>query len=326
MADALGSGPSEGNFIGVQVPFWADSIRLYSTMNPFFSAQNKTQTSEKKVILTGASGLIGREAVKPLEEAGFKVYALDSKNTDLFDYDAVDSFLKKINAQYLLHFAWITDGDYLENPVNLKYKEASLNLLSSFKKYGGKRAVMAGTCFEYAFKNSLLKETDLIKPKSLYAECKTELFNRSLEYCRKNNLSLGWGRIFYVFGNNENPKRLTGTLINSFKANKKVIINTGELIRDYMYAKDIAAAFVKLLESNAEGAVNICTGKGVTLKEFAQTFARILKKENLLEIRNDKTSQPPFIAGDNTRLKKEAGYSPRYTLEEAVWEIVREVP
>lgn len=279
--------------------------------NPIVSGRDLTHPSfkkfdspftGKKVVLTGATGLIGKEAVQPLKDAGFEVYCLTSKNCNLFDYGAVDRFFERVKPEYLLHFAWMTGGDYLTNPINYDYVDASMNMLKAFHKHGGKRAVYAGTCFEYAFKNEPLKETDPLEPKTLYAQCKVELCKKATEYCERNNISFAWGRIFYVYGHNEKEGRLTQLIISKLKNNEEVVINHGQLIRDYMYSKDIALAFVTILLSDYKDCVNVCTGKGITIGDFALNFGKIINKEKLISIRNEVTEQPISIVGDNSIL------------------------
>lgn len=267
----------------------------------------------KKVILTGATGLIGKEAIKPLLDCGFEVFALtiDKENTDcgiewincnIFDELSVKNVFAEIKPDYLLHFAWIATGDYLMSDINYKFIDSSLNMLREFKNNGGKRAVFAGTCFEYKFKDEPLKETDELNPTTIYAKCKNELREKAQKYCLDNNISFGWGRIFYVYGHGENEKRLVPHVINSLKNNKEVVIENGSLIRDYMYSRDIAVSFVKFLDSDSEGIVNICTGEGVSLGEYAQIIAEELNKINLLVIKNEKTIQPKIIIGNNEKL------------------------
>lgn len=275
----------------------------------------------KRVVLTGSTGLIGKEAIKPLEDLGFEVFCLTSKNCNLFDEVAVQEFFKEVKPQYLLHFAWYTKEGYLESDLNPKYVEASLNMLKIFKNNGGKRAIFAGTCFEYRFKDEPLKETDELNPQSLYAKCKCELREKAEKYSEENDISFGWGRIFYVFGRNEHPNRFTSYIINNLKSNKPVEIKYGQLIKDYMYTKDIAAAFVKFLDSEVKGCVNICTGNEISLSYYATMIAEKLEKEDFLEIKNETTSQPSKIIGDNTRLIEEVGYTIQYNLKNALEEI-----
>ena len=93
-------------------------------------------------------------------------------------------------------------------------------------------------------------------------------------------------------------------------------------LKDYMYSKDIAGAFVKFLDSDVKGSVNICTGKPVSIRDFVLEIARAMNKENLIIFKDEPSNQPPLIVGDNTRLIKEVGYKQSYTLNEAIEEIL----
>jgi len=288
----------------------------------------------KRVVLTGATGLIGKEAIKPLLNKGFEVYALtiDEKNTDcgvnwvkanIFDAENIKRVFESIKPLYLLHFAWVASGDYLTSDVNYELRDASLNMLKEFHKNGGKKAVFAGTCFEYEFKDEPLKETDKLNPQTIYAQCKNELREKAQMYCKENGISFGWGRIFYVFGKNENEKRLTAHVINSLKNGKEVVINNGDLVKDYMYTKDIAGAFVKILDTDVDGCINICTNNGISLKDYTKLIAKKIGREDLLIIKNEPTEQPRLIVGSNSRLKNEVKYELQYNLDKAFEEILK---
>ena len=286
----------------------------------------------KKVLLTGATGLIGKEIITPLKERGFEIYALtiDKNNPgrvnwifcNLFDENSVKKALEEVKPTHLLNFAWATTGDYLTSEINFEFVKAGLNLIKIFKENGGNRAVYAGTCFEYEFKDEPLKEGGSLNPQTLYAVSKNALHQMTEEYCRINNISFGYGRIFYVFGHGENEKRLTAHTINNLRNNREVVINNGDLIKDYMYTKDIAGAFAALLDSSVEGSVNICTGRGISLREYTGYIAKELGKEEYLTIKQEATSQPPVIVGDNTRLTQEVGYKIKYDFESAIKEIL----
>jgi len=291
-------------------------------------------SSSKKVILTGASGLIGKETLLPLKDAGFDIYALtiDVNNPqvdgvkwlpcNIFNIEELQRVFKETQPQYLLNLAWATTGDYLKSNTNFDFLNAGINMLKFFKENGGKRAVFAGTCFEYEFKNTLLKETDKINPQTVYAKCKNYLREIAELYCANNTVSFGWGRIFYVYGKNEHPSRLTAHVINSLRENKEVIVKSSSLIKDYVYSKDVAGAFVKLLDSSVEGSVNICMGSPISIKDYVLKIATALKKENLIKFENNDNSQPPYIVGDNSRLIKEVKYWFNYDFDRALKEVI----
>lgn len=295
----------------------------------------KVMNSFKKVILTGASGLIGKESIEPLKRSGFEIYALtiDKNNPDiginwvpcdLFDTANVKNIFAKIKPSHLLNFAWVTTGDYLTSNINFDFLGAGLNLIKCFKENGGTRAVFSGTCFEYEFKNELLKEDFKTDPKTVYAKCKNHLRELTELYCSQNGISFGWGRIFYVLGHGENEKRLTAHIISSLKNGKEVTVNNGALIRDYMYTKDIAGAFVKFLDSNVEGIVNICTGKGISLKDYAFMIAEKMQSPELLTVLEEPSMQPPIIVGNNEKLINEVGYKIQHSTEQAVENILKD--
>ena len=300
--------------------------------------------SSKRVIITGASGLIGKEALEPLKKAEFEIFALTMDNQDawthgrmdawqkqatwipcnLFDNNNLQKVFKEVKPSHLLNFAWATTGDYLTSNINYDFLKAGMDLLEYFAENGGKRAVFSGTCFEYKFKDEPLKESDPLNPETPYAKCKNSLREMSELYCAQNNISFGWGRIFYVFGHGEDKKRLTAHIIDSLKNGKEVTINNGTLIRDYIYSKDIAGAFAKFLDSPVTGAVNICTGKGITLADYAITIANKLGRPELIKILNEPTAQPKIITGDNTKLTKEIGYEIKYPLSKAIDNILND--
>lgn len=291
---------------------------------------------EKRVLVTGATGLIGKELVNPLLATGFEVYAItiDEHNPDngihwlkgsLFDDEFVTAAVRQVRPTHLLNMAWATTGDYLTNDVNYRFLHAGEVLAREFVAAGGRRAVYAGTCFEYRFKDEPIRECDALDPeKNAYTHCKNALRINAGERFAAGGVSFGFGRIFYVYGRNEAKTRLTGLVIDKLNRGENVVIKAGPLKKDYIYAKDIANAFVALLDSSVEGPVNICTGKAITIREYVQTLAGKLGRPELVEFADDCANQPPIVVGDNTRLTQEVGYSPRYGLDCALNEIVGE--
>lgn len=286
----------------------------------------------KKVFLTGGTGLIGTQTIPFLQKAGFEIYALtldENKSENgikyvkgnLFDKIQIDNLLSEIMPEYMLHYAWLSTGLFNDNS-NFDFLTSSIDLLKSFAKYGGKRVVMAGTYAEYGYHNETLKETMPAEPINIYSQCKDFVHQIAEAYCQNNNISFGWGRIFSAFGKEKDPRRLTSDVINHLKNNQEVVIRSGSLVRDYIYTKDIAAAFVKFLESDVNGVVNICTGKDTSIHDYVMKIAQIMEKENLVVFNEQKSPQQVRVVGDPTRLNKEVGFTPKYSIEQALKEIL----
>ena len=269
----------------------------------------------KKVIVTGINGFIGQYIVEPLKDLGFEVYGIGTKyikNAE-FNYIKIDinnanklrKIFNEIKAQYLIHLAWDTNKGYLESDDNFDLVASSINMLKYFRENGGKKALFTGTCFEYKFKDFPIKEEDELEPNTIYAKCKNYLREISELYCQKYNMEFCWGRIFYTYGANEHPNRLFPYIINSLNNGKKVSINHSQLKRDYIFAGDIAKAITLIMNSNINGAVNLCSGKAITLENIALTIAEKLNKLELLDLKKLETKEPDIIAGDNSKLTEE---------------------
>ena len=141
----------------------------------------------KRVLVTGPNGFIGRHCLPFLLESGYELHGivpqdglqLDLPNiqwhvVDLLNYAHIRSLMKKIKPSHLLHFAWYAKpGEYWTSTENLRWLQASLELLQAFKFYGGWRVLMAGTCAEYDWRYGYCAENITpLKPASLYGVCK----------------------------------------------------------------------------------------------------------------------------------------------------------
>lgn len=289
---------------------------------------------EKTVLLTGATGLIGKETIAPLLKHGFKIHAItiDDPNpnvkvnwiqTNLFDFNEVDKCIQALRPSHLLNMAWATTGDYLTNDINYAFLSASINLVRSFVRNGGRRLVCVGSCLEYKPKDTPIRESDdLACDENAYVFCKNALNKVATRICLESGVSFGYGRIFYTFGRNEDTRRLAGAVVSKLSKNERVTITSGTLLRDYMYAKDVAAALVSFLDSDIEGPVNIATGTATTIHDLATTLAEALGKPHLLDFLTNVSTQTPSIIADNSRLKNEVHFSPSFTLQSAAKDIV----
>lgn len=286
----------------------------------------------KKVLITGGTGLIGTQTIPLLKEQGVEVYALTIGNehssegltyikSNLFDKNNIEKIMQDIRPEYLLHYAWLSTGLFNDN-TNFDFLTSSIDLLKSFVKNGGTRVVMAGTYAEYGYHNEILSEDMPAEPINIYSRCKDFVRQISEAYCKNNNVSFGWGRIFSAFGKETDPRRLTSDVINHLKSNQPVTIRSGSLVRDYIYTKDIAAAFVKFLMSDVEGIVNICTGQETTIHDYVMKIAKIMDAEKLVIFNEQSSPQQVRVVGNPRRLNNEVGFIPRYTIEEGLREII----
>ena len=285
----------------------------------------------KKVILTGGSGFIGRNAIAGLLSRDYEIHLFDIVSPsnfpegvvvhecDLFDSQQQKELLQKIKATHLLHFAWyVVPGKFWTSTENVRWVQASLELLQNFEKHGGKRVVFTGTCAEYDWSDGFCSEfnTPLI-PKTLYGVCKNSLQQIYTAFCCEKKLSNAWGRIFFLFGPYENPQRLVPSAIQALLADRQFSCTHGCQVLDVMHVLDVATAFVALLDSQVQGPVNIASGQSVTVKEIVEKIAQKIGKKHLIKLGTLPLSEeePMVLKADTKRLQDEVGWKPHFTID-----------
>ncbi len=143
-------------------------------------------------------------------------------------------------------------------------------------------------------------------------------------FARRFKYSYAWGRIFFTFGPYEDRQRLVPSVILSLLEGSKAELTEGKQVRDYIYVKDVAKAFIALLESPIVGPVNIASGHGISVSELANKIGNLLGKQELLKMGARKMSvrEPNELVGNISRLNRELGFKPLYSLEQSLVDTV----
>jgi nucleoside-diphosphate-sugar epimerase len=286
-----------------------------------------------RVLLTGATGFIGRSAVAPLLAAGHDVHAVTSRESTpegepvtwhRADLLAGPDVVAEVTPDVLLHFAWYVEpGLFWTAPENVRWVEASLALLREFARVDGRRAVLAGTAAEYDW-NSVGKRCDEqrtpLRPSTLYGAAKHAVHAVGARYAEQAGFELAWGRIFFVYGPGEPDGRLVPSVGRALLAGDPVPTTRGNKIRDFMHVEDVAAAFAALVDSDLTGAVNVASGKPVAVREVVDCLSAAVGRPELLRpgALPDREGDPVRLVADVARLREEVGFAPRIGLVEGI--------
>jgi nucleoside-diphosphate-sugar epimerase len=279
--------------------------------------------------VTGANGFIGRSALPFLQAADYEIHAVSSQvraaepiawhQVNLLDTDAVNSLVAEVRPTHLLHLAWYSKpGAYWTAPDNLLWVQASLRLLESFATNGGRRVVMAGSCAEYDWRYGWCSErVTPLEPSSPYGKCKNGLRSLVAAYCQLSGLSWAWGRIFFLYGPREHPARLVSSVINALLRGQPALCSSGRQLRDFLHVDDVASAFVALLDSEVQQAVNVASGTPVSVRDIVCRIGAALRHEDLLRLgaRPAAAGEPAVLAADVRRLTGEVNWRPLFDLD-----------
>jgi nucleoside-diphosphate-sugar epimerase len=293
------------------------------------------------VLVTGAGGFIGRCSIEPLHELKYEVHAVLASPrsmahlhgttvhvADLLNESDVDALLNRVAPTHLLHFAWIaTPGLYWQSAENSRWAAAGEYLLHRFRAHGGIRAVMAGSCVEYDWstvsvceeRKSPLADSGAA-PLSPYAAGKLALQRAVAAFSDREQLSAAWGRIFFQYGPYEHTERLVASVIGHLLTNQPALCTHGQQIRSFLHVADVGAAFVKLLDSEVQGPVNIGSDERTSLADMIERIARRIGRSELVRLgaRSAPAGEPPILLPDVGRLREELHWQPRFTLDEGL--------
>lgn len=294
---------------------------------------------KKKILVTGATGFIGKNLVESLKEK-FEVYALilDEKEKNVIpqiDYILWKTFFDRENEiktldgkkfgkiDTVIHLASYgvnpKDNDIdkmIESNISLT-KDLILNL----ERVACKNIIFTSSGFEYGDKGKIkLKEDMELNPFSLYGATKVSAFLIGKKLCESLGINYINLKLFNIFGEYEGSNRLIPQIINNYLEGKELNFTAGNQVRDYLYIKDIIEVYEMILEENIYNneTYNVCSSEEVTIKEFITKVADIIgiNKDTLnFGIIPSRKEEALYIVGDNSKLKRDFNWNRKYSYE-----------
>lgn len=270
-----------------------------------------------KVLLTGATGFIGRHVLAELRRQGIETVAVGRTRPEDYDGDFIAADLLQPEAPalaidrarptHLIHLAWYTEhGAYWTSPLNLRWLDASVRLAEAFCAAKGEKLIAAGTCAEYDCAAGYCREdsTPLI-PATLYGIAKDATRRLLAAVCAAARVQFAWGRVFMPYGEGEDERRLIPSLTAVFEGQREPFGVNGAAYRDFLHVKDVARAFTCLLCPEARGDYNIASGQPTRIADVVLRIAEALGGDarRVLDLPTSRLGEPEILLGDNRKLR-----------------------
>lgn len=276
-----------------------------------------------KVLLTGATGFLGRYVRANLAAQGIETVAVSRRTpdpawaADLLNPADTDRIVARAGATHLLHLAWYVEhGEYWHSSLNLRWVEATTRLVDAFCRLGGKKVVVAGTSAEYAAADSPSREDKTpLEPASFYGVAKDAARRLVAATCAHYGASWAWGRIYVPYGAGEPSQRLIPSLIAALTGARAPFGVNGNAYRDFIHAADAAAALATLLTDPARGAYNVSSGHAVQIAALVRHLADRVGGDSaaIMDLSTERPGEPAVITGDSGKLR-DLGWAPAFSL------------
>jgi nucleoside-diphosphate-sugar epimerase len=273
-----------------------------------------------RILLTGAGGFVGRQVLKALMtsegcslhlvlregaalrlDAGVADKVQISTSPDIFAESAAWWAEVCQSVDVIIHLAWYAEpGKYQLSPRNLDCLSGTLALAQGAQRAGVKRFVGIGTCAEYDLSAGFMSaQHTQLKPTTPYAGAKAAAFMALSQLLPQQGMSFAWGRLFYLHGEGEDSRRLVAYLRSKLAADEIAELSGGNQIRDFLDVKEAGRQIARLALSDRQGAVNICSGVPVTVRQLAESIADEYGRRDMLRfgVRTAGAFDPPCVVG-----------------------------
>jgi GDP-L-fucose synthase len=293
-----------------------------------------------KIMLTGATGMVGRNLLEHPASDAFEWLTPSSSVLDLLDYKAVRNYIDLQQPDFVIHAAGKVGGIQanVREPVHFLVDNLDMgrNVLMAAAEVGVSRLINFGsTCMYPKDHQDALVEEDILSgslepTNEGYALAKITVA-RLAEYIGREHPRLKYKTVIpcNLFGPHDkfDPRwsHMIPAVISKLhqaKLNNEQTVEiwgTGEARREFMFVADLANAIYKAIESFDEmpSLLNIGLGHDYTVNEYYQIAAKVIGYSG--EFHHD-LSKPAGMQRklSSTTKASEWGWKPAYTLEQGL--------
>ena len=251
----------------------------------------------KTVLITGSTGMVGRNATEKLLEIGFDVLAPTRKELDLIDSKEVSRYFKSNKIDIVIHAAGLVGGIQanIEKPYSFLSvnSQIALNVINASIEKGIVRLINLGSSCMYPkdFQSELTEDLILTGPleptNEGYAIAKI-MASKLCDYAQ-SEFGLSYKTLIpcNLYGKYDNFHPVRSHMIpavirkvhDAAKANNSVEIwGTGEARREFMFVEDLIDFITWSLDNYDQlpNLINIGLGHDYSIKEYYQAIAEVI--------------------------------------------------
>ncbi|NJL89258.1 MAG: SDR family oxidoreductase [Coleofasciculaceae cyanobacterium SM2_1_6] len=295
-----------------------------------------------RILVTGGAGFVGSHLIDRLMEAGHEVICLDNFYTgtkrnilkwidhpyfEMIRHDITEPI--RVEVDQIYHLACPA------SPVHYQYNAVktvktsvlgTLNMLGLAKRLKA-RFFLASTSEIYGDPHVHPQQEDYwgnVNPigiRSCYDESKRLAETLSFDYHRQNGVDIRIARIFNTYGPRmlENDGRVVSNfIVQSLKGIPLTVYGDGSQTRSFCYVSDLVEGFIRLMNGDHTGPVNLGNPGEYTILQLAEKIQEMVNPEAKIKFEPLPQDDPKQRQPDITRAKTWLGWEPTIPLTEGL--------
>lgn len=296
-------------------------------------------TSQSKIFVAGANGMVGSAIVRALEKRGYtNVIKRSSKELDLRNQQQVSDFFSTEKPEFVFLVAAKVGGIHANNtyPAEFLYDNLMIQnnvIHAAYINKIEKLLFLGSSCIYPKFAEQPIAETSLLTgslepTNEAYAIAKIA----GVEMCKFYKKQYGCNFISAMptnlYGYNDNfdlnNSHVLPALLRKFveaknnQAENVVVWGSGTPMREFLFVDDLAEACLFLMQNyESEDTINIGTGTDITISELAKTIQHIVGFKGELIFDKSKPDGTPRKLLNVSKIN-ELGWKHKVELEEGI--------
>lgn len=254
-----------------------------------------------RIMITGATSMIGWALTQKLVEQGHRVVAVVRRETDELktlqeagrvevircDMSEYGSALGRIDgtidAAALLAWNGTRGTARMDAGQQQKNLEYSLAAVKSVLEAGCKRIVTAGSQAEYGPHTEQITEETLCTPNTEYGKAKLAFYQQTDKLCAEAGAICIEPRFFSLYGPGDYEGTMISSILRDMATNRPCKLTQGIQMWDFLYIDDAIEALARLCTSQcAAGVYNFGSGDVRQLRAYVEEMAEITKTDSAL--------------------------------------------